>query len=287
MSSPQKSKPSYFYAIVGVSLVLFLLGVLGWLVIYGRGLTKVLKENTEVQVVFHDNTRPENIDKMKEMLDGQGFVKKTKITTKEEAARLFKEEGGEDYSQLLGSEFNPLYSSIEILLHSEYVNKDSLSKVEQFLKQSNIVREVVYPKNIIEKMNSNFKKFSIVLAVLSVIFIIIAVVLIDNTVRLAMFSNRFLIKTMQMVGATHKFISKPFERRAVINGLIGGVIAVVALWMLTSFAASRWPELKALHDPLLIGLLLFGMIVTGVLISVISTNRSVLKYLKMHVEDLY
>lgn len=287
MSSPKKSKPSYFYAIVGVSLVLFLLGVLGWLIIYGRGLTKVLKESTEVQIVFQDNSRMEKIEEMKKMLDAQGFVKSTKITTKEEAAKKFKEEGGEDYVQFLGTDFNPLYSSIELLLQSEYVNKDSLNKIERFLLQSNIVREVVYSKTVIEKMNSNFRKLSIILGVLSVIFILIAAVLIDNTVRLAMFSNRFLIKTMQMVGATRKFISQPFERRAIINGLISGVIAVIALWFVIMFAASRWPELKALNDPFMISMLLLGMIAIGVLISVISTHRSVTKYLKMHVEDLY
>jgi len=285
MSAPKKSKPSYFYAIVGVSLVLFLLGTLGWLIINGRSLTKAFKEDIEMQVVFHDNTRPEKIDDMKAMLDAQSFIKSTKITTKEEAAKEFKEEWGDDFTQLL--DFNPLYSSIKLNLHSEYVNRDSLAKVEKFLKQSNIVREVVYPNTVIEKMNSNFRRISIILGVIAVIFIIIAVVLIDNTVRLAMFSNRFLIKTMQMVGATRRFISRPFERRAIINGLISGIIAVIGLWLVISFAISRLPELNALHDPLMLTILLAGMILVGILISVISTHRSVIKYLKMHVDDLY
>lgn len=285
MSAQKKSKPSYFYAIVGVSLVLFLLGTLGWLVINGRNLTKAFKEDIEMQIVFHDNTRPEKINDMKAMLDGQSFVKNTKITTKEEAAKEFQDEWGDDFTQLL--DFNPLYSSIKMNVHSEYVNKDSLAKIERFLKQSNIVREVVYPNTVIDKMNSNFRRISIILGVISVIFIIIAVVLIDNTVRLAMFSNRFLIKTMQMVGATRKFISRPFERRAIINGLISGIIAVIGLWLVISFAISRLPELNALHDPTMLVVLLLGMIVTGILISVISTHRSVIKYLKMHVDDLY
>lgn len=285
MSAPKKSKPSYFYAIVGVSLVLFLLGTLGWLLINGRSLTKAFKEDIEMQVVFHDATRPEKVSDMKAMLDGQGFVKNTVIVTKEQAAKEFQQEWGDDFGQLL--DFNPLYTSIKMNMHSEYVNKDSLKKIEQFLKQSNVVREVVYPNTVIEKLNSNFRRLSIILGVIAVIFFLIAIVLIDNTVRLAMFSNRFLIKTMQMVGATHKFISRPFERRAVINGLISGVIAVIGLWLVISFATSNLPELNALHDPLMIGLLLLGMIVVGILISVISTHRSVLKYLKIHVDDLY
>ncbi|HTN47396.1 MAG TPA: permease-like cell division protein FtsX [Flavipsychrobacter sp.] len=285
MSAPKKSKPSYFYAIVGVSLVLFLLGTLGWLLINGRSLTKAFKEDIEMQVVFHDATRPEKVSDMKAMLDGQSFVKNTVIVTKEQAAKEFQQEWGDDFGQLL--EYNPLYTSIKMNMHSEYVNKDSLKKIEQFLKQSNVVREVVYPNTVIEKLNSNFRRLSIILGVIAVIFFLIAIVLIDNTVRLAMFSNRFLIKTMQMVGATHKFISRPFEQRAVINGLISGVIAVVGLWLVISFATSNLPELNALHDPLMIGLLLLGMIVVGILISVISTHRSVLKYLKIHVDDLY
>jgi len=285
MSRPKKSKPSYFYAIIGVSLVLFLLGTLGWMIINGRSLTKAFKEDIEMDIVFHDNTRMEKISEMKAILDRQSFVKNTLITTKEQAAKEFQEEWGDDFTQLL--DFNPLYSSIRMNLYSEYVNNDSLAKIEKFIKQSNIVRELVYPNQVVEKMNSNYRKLSIILGVVSLIFIIIAVVLIDNTVRLAMFSNRFLIKTMQMVGATRKFITRPFEKRALINGFISGVIAVAGLWLFISFAFSRLPELHALHDPLLLGILLTGMVVVGILISVISTHRSVTKYLKMHVDDLY
>ncbi len=285
MPAPKKSKPSYFYAIVGVSLVLFLLGTLGWFVINSRSLIRAFKEDIEMEVVFHDNTRPEMIDKMKNMLSEQAFAKNVNVVTKEEAAQEMQKEMGEDFSQLL--DFNPLYTAVKMNLHSEYVNKDSLEKIGQFVKQSNIVREVVYPSTVIEKMNSNFKRISIILGVISLIFIVIVVVLIDNTVRLAMFSNRFLIKTMQMVGATRRFISKPFEQRAIINGLISGLIAVVGLWLVITFASSRLPELNALHDPFWLAVLMIGMILVGILISIVSTHRSVVKYLKMHVDDLY
>ncbi len=285
MSATKKSKPSYFYAIVGVSLVLFLLGTLGWFMLNGRGLIKAFKEDIEMEIVFHDNTRPALISDMKGMLDRQGFVKKATIVTKEEAAKEMQEQMGEDFMQLL--DFNPLYTSIKMNLHSEYVNRDSMTKIEQFVKQSNIVREVVYPNTMIEKMNSNFRRIGIILGVISVIFIVIAVVLIDNTVRLAMFSNRFLIKTMQMVGATQKFILLPFEKRAVINGLISGIIAVTGLWLVISFASSNMPELNALHDNFWLVMLMVGMILVGILISLISTRRSVVKYLKLHVDDLY
>jgi cell division transport system permease protein len=285
MSSSQKSKPSYVYAIIGVSLVLFLLGTLGWLVLNGRGLTRAFKEDIEVQVVLHDNTRPEMAQRLKDILDKQPFVKSTSITTKEDAARDFEKEWGEDFTQLL--DFNPLYSSINFNLYSNYVNPDSLTRIRQFIEQSNIVREVSYPTGVIEKMNSNFKKIGLILGAISLLLFLVVIVLIDNTVRLAMFSNRFLIKTMQMVGATRWFITKPFDRRAIINGLISGMIAVAGLWLVITLAEKQLPSLRALHEPTLLIVLMTGMVVVGILISAISTHRSVVKYLKMHVDDLY
>lgn len=285
MATNKKAKPSYTYAIVGISLVLFLLGTLGWLVINGRGLTRAFKEDIQVEVILHDNTRDENIQKLRAVLDKQPFVRKSEIVTKEEAAKRFMATGGEDFRELL--DFNPLYSSIVLNLNSDYVNKDSLEKIKQFAMQSNIVRDVAYPDTVVEKMNSNFRKIGIILGAISLVLFLVVVVLIDNTVRLAMFSNRFLIKTMQMVGATRRFITSPFDKRAVLNGLISGVISVIGLWLVISFAQNQLPSLKALNDTSLLIVLMTGMICVGILISVLSTHRSVVKYLKMHVDDLY
>lgn len=285
MSTGQKSKASYVYAIIGVSLVLFLLGTLGWLLLNGRGLTRAFKEDIEVQVILHDNTRPETAQRLKDILDKQPFARTSSFVSKEEAAENFRKEWDEDFNQLL--EFNPLFPHINMKLHSEFVNQDSLAKIEQFVLQSNIVREVTYPKMVVEKMNSNFRKIGIILGAISLLLFIIVVILIDNTVRLAMFSNRFLIKTMQMVGATRGFITRPFDQRAIINGLISGVIAVIGLWLVISFAENQMPDLKALHQPALLAALMVGMVVVGILISAVSTHRSVIKYLKMHVDDLY
>jgi len=285
MATGKKAKPSYVYAIIGVSLVLFLLGTLGWLVINGRALTRAFKEDLEVNVNFHDNTRDENVQKMKAILDAQPFVRESRIITKDEAIKMESQVEGENPVDLLG--YNPLFSSIALKLHSEYVNKDSLEKVRQFIMQSNVVRDVTWPKVVVEKMNSNFRKIGIILAVISVILFIVVIFLIDNTVRLAMFSNRFLIKTMQMVGATRRFISRPFDRRAIINGLISGLIAVLALWMVISFAYAQLPELRLLKNTAMLTVLMVGMVLMGVLICMISTHRSVIKYLKLHVDDLY
>jgi cell division transport system permease protein len=283
--SVKKAKPSYVYAIVGISLVLFLLGTLGWLVLNGRSLSRAFREDIQVDVILHDNTRPENIQALKAVLDKQPWVKRTEIVTKEEAAKRFMQEGGEDYRELL--DFNPLYASILLNLHSQYVVKDSLEKIGRFVMQSNIVRDVTYPNTVVEKMNSNFQKLGLILGAISLLLFIVVIILIDNTVRLAMFSNRFLIKTMQMVGATRWFITRPFDKRAVLNGLISGVISVIGLWLVISSAKTFFPALEALNDPILLAVLMVGMILMGILISVVSTHRSVLKYLKMHVDDLY
>lgn len=281
----KKAKPSYVYAIIGISLVLFLLGTLGWLVINGRTLSRVFKEDVEVEVILHDNTRDEKMMQLHDVLEHQSFVKRAEVITKEQAAERFFSQGGEDFTELL--DFNPLYSSIILNIDSRYVNPKGLEQIEAFIMQSNIVREVSYPSAVVNQMNNNFQKIGIILSAISLVLFIIVVILIDNTVRLAMFSNRFLIKTMQMVGATRWFISRPFDKRAIVNGFISGLIAVIGLWLVISFAEKQLPSLKSLYDPVSIGLLMAGMIITGILISLLSTHRSVLKYLKMRVDDLY
>ncbi len=270
---------------MGVALVLFLLGVLGWLLINGRALSRAFKEEMEIMVDFHDNVADESVAKMKSILDKQPFVRNSKIITKEEALKMESEVEGTNIAEFLG--FNPLFTSISLKLHEEYVNKDSLDKIRKFVLQSNVVRDVTWSHMVVDQMNSNLKKIGIILGGISIVLLIVVIFLIDNTVRLAMFSNRFLIKTMQMVGATRSFITRPFDIRAFLNGLISGVIAVVGLWILMSFAHAQLPVLSLLNDPMLLTILIGGMIILGILISMFSTHRSVVKYLKMHVDDLY
>ncbi len=285
MSTGKKAKPTYFNAILGVALVLFLLGILGWLLINGRALSRAFKEDLEISIDFHDNTTDANVARLQAILNKQGFVRNTKIITKEEAMKMENQVEGTNVVDFLG--YNPLFTSIAVKLHEEYVNKDSLVKIRQFIMQSNVVRDVTWPNVVVEQMNSNFQKIGIILGGISVVLLIVVIFLIDNTVRLAMFSNRFLIKTMQMVGATRSFITRPFDYRALINGLVSGLLAVVALGVVMSFATKQLPVLNLLNDDTLLGLLMSGMIFLGIIISLVSTHRSVIKYLKMHVDDLY
>lgn len=281
----KKITPSYIYSVIGTALVLFLLGSMGWLMLNGNGLNKFLKENIEVQVILNDNTRDEKADQLVSILDQQPFVQSLKKVTKEEAMEEFSKQNQEDFMELL--DFNPLFTSINLNLHSEYVNQDSMAKIKEFLLQSNIVREVSYPKPIVNKLDNTLKKISLALGAVSLILFVSVIFLIDNTVRLAMFSNRHIIKTMQMVGATRWFIAKPFDMQSILSGLISGVIACLAIVGLRSVALQKIPELYAFNDDKLFYLLLVVIVIIGILISLLSTHRSVYKYLKLKVEDLY
>jgi cell division transport system permease protein len=222
---------------------------------------------------------------MKAILDKQPFVRESRIITKEEAVKMENQVEGGNIVDFLG--YNPLFTSISLKLREEYVNKDSLSKIRQFVMQSNVVRDVTWPNVVVNQMTANFRKIGLILGSISVLLLIVVIFLIDNTVRLAMFSNRFIIKTMQMVGATRSFITRPFDLRALVNGLISGVLAVIGLSLVMSLAKAQLPALGLLNDPLLVTLLMSGMILLGILISMISTHRSVVKYLKMRIDDLY
>lgn len=285
MATGKKSKPSYAYAIIGVSVVLFLLGTLGWLVINGRSLIREFRENITITTDFHDNVGEDKILQFQGILDKQPFVRKTKYISKQEALNIVNKTEGDNVDVLTG--VNPLFASLELNVYAEYANKDSLEKIRQFILQSNIVREVTYQKVQVTQMNNNFRRINLILGVIATILVIAVVILIDNTVRLAMFSNRFLIKTMQMVGATQFFISRPFDIRAIINGLISGIISILFLLLAIYVVESYYPELIQLHDNKLLAGLMIGMVLLGILISLLSTHRSVIKYLKMHVDDLY
>jgi cell division transport system permease protein len=281
----KKGKATYTYSIIGVALVLFLLGSLGWLVINAGQLSKTFKENIEISIILNDNTRDEMALKLKEIIDQQAFTKSSQFITKEKAAEQFKKDFGEDFLQVL--DYNPLYTSVNFHLHSDYLHSDSLIKIERFIKQSNIVREVFYQKNLVDIMNSNVKRVGIVVLIISLFLIFSVIILIDNTIRLAMFSNRFLIKTMQMVGATRWFIAKPFDIRSVINGIISALIAIGGILLLKMFAEAWLPELKTLSSTKWMLILCSSILMMGIVISFLSTHRSVIKYLRTQLDDLY
>lgn len=283
--SAKRSQPSYFMAILGVSLVLFILGILGWIVINANKLGDYFKENVELRVYLRENISAKDSAALVQYIAAKPYVKNYRYVTKEMAKQKFIADGNEDWKNVL--EDNPLQASLDFNLKNQYVDIDSLSTIQKDLEQNIAVSDVQYPKSLINNLNTNLRKVSLILLGIAVVLCVVVIVLIDNTIKLAMFSNRFLIKTMQMVGATRWFIAKPMDYRAIINGAISGVIALAGILALVFSAENLLPELKAMRDTLWLGLLAAGIIILGILISLFSTHRSVIKYLKMKLDDLY
>jgi len=285
-ASMRRSKPSYFMAILGVALVLFILGMLGWLVINASKLENYFMGSVQVHAFIREGSPLKEIDAVKSNIAAKPYAKNVEYITKEMARQKFIGDGNEEWNKVL--DYNPLPASIDFYLESIYVNKDSLNVITSEIGKNFIVSEVKYPDAIVSNLNNIVRKISLFLLLLAGILALIVIILIDNTIKLAMFSNRFIIKTMQMVGATRWFISKPFDKKAIINGLLSALLAIAAISIIIYGVENWWlPEIKALRDVGMMLTLFFILILIGISITFISTHRSVTKYLKMKLDDLY
>ncbi|MEO7394090.1 MAG: permease-like cell division protein FtsX [Chitinophagaceae bacterium] len=284
-SSIKRGKPSYFMSILGVTLVLFLLGIIGWLVINANKMGDYFKENVEVRAYLRGNLNPKDSVALMNYISNKPYVKSIEYISKEEGKKKYMEEESEDWSKVLDE--NPLPNAIYFRIKNQYVNLDTLTNIKKDLEAQTYISDVKYPEALVSKLNKNIRILSIWLLVLVVIISLVVIFLIDNTIRLAMFSNRFLIKTMQMVGATRWFIAKPLNIRAIINGAISGMIASALLYLVIMIAEGSVDWLKTIHDSGLLLILFFILIVLGIAITVFSTHRSVIKYLRMKLDDLY
>lgn len=283
--SARRSKPSYVMAIVGVALVLLILGVLGWLLINANKLGQHFQENIEVRVYLRENITAKDSVDLVQYIAGEPYVKDYEFVTKDQAKQKYLEDGNQDWVGVL--ENNPLPASINFRIKSQYAVADSLQKIQATLQQNLAVSDVQYPQSLVANLNKQIQKISIVMLVLAIVVCVVVIILIDNTIRLAMFSNRFLIKTMQMVGATRWFIARPMDIKAIWNGAISGLIAIAAI-MAGILVIEQWiPEIKALRDYSSLMTMFALMILIGIGISLASTHRSVIKYLKMKLDDLY
>lgn len=273
-------------SILGVALVLFILGILGWIVINASKLENYFKGNVQIHAFIREGSPKKDIDSLQRFISSKPYARQLEYITKEKAKEKFIGDKNEDWEKIL--DYNPLPASLDFYLDPVYVNKDSLDKIVAEIKTKFIVSEIQYPDAVVSGLNNLVKKVEIVLLVIAGLLSLIAIVLIDNTIRLAMFSNRFLIKTMQMVGATRWFISRPFTTKALLNGLTSALLAISAIVFIIYGVENWWlPEIAALRDNSLLSLLFLGIIVMGISITFISTQRSVTKYLKMKLDDLY
>lgn len=280
----RRGRTSYVMAIIGVSLVLVLLGFLGWMGINYTKLVDYFRESVPVQVFLRETTTDEAKDSLMSTIKAMPYIKSYTYKDKETARREWQSMGNEDFMAFIDT--NILPRSIEMNLRSKYVVADTLQKIEGILMANTNVTDVKYPTNVVGNMTI-LRKIGYGLLAVALLLAVVVIVLIDNTIRLAMYSNRFLIKTMQMVGATRWFIARPMNIRAIINGSIAAGIAIGVIYS-ALLSLQQWvPELKTLHDNQLFFLLCAGLVIIGVAISLISTHRSVIKYLKMKLDDLY
>lgn len=285
-ASLKRSKPNYIYSIIGVAIVLFIMGIMGWLFLNLRTIGDHFKEDIRISV-YLKSTDKNTIGKLQAYIAGQPYAKNVEYVNKEKAKAIWNAENSEDWAKIL--DVNPLPESVDFFAKAEYVNPDSLSNLTAKIgaEFKNDIADIQYPKSLVSSLNERADKLGIIFLVMSIILCVIVIISIDNTIRLAMFSNRFLIKTMQMVGATRSFISKPLVIRALINGLISAGIALVVLFGLIQWTAAQFPQIQTLQGMGNNLVLFFGLIVVGVGISVLSTYRSVVKYLKMKLDELY
>ncbi len=283
--SKRKLAGSSITTVVSLSLVLFMLGLLGIIVLNTRKLSDNVKENIGFQVILNESAKEVDVEHLTKTLDASRYVKSTEYITKEEAAARLKKDLGEDFISFLG--YNPLLSSINVHLKAEYANADSLNWIEKGMLDSKLVKEVVYQKSLVNMINENVKKISLVILIFSGLLMIIALALINNTIRLTIYSKRFIIKTMQLVGATQGFIRRPFVMKGIKHGVYGAIIAIGMLIGFLYVLQKQMPELAELEDPNVLASLFGIVILLGIIISWISTSLAVRKYLRLKSDDLY
>lgn len=280
-------QPQYLYTIISVAAVLFLLGFFGLLLLQTQQLSKSIKEQVDIIVELVPENNKDERDYFIRQLNNSpfGLAGTVKYTPKEDALLLMSEDLGED---LLNLDLpNPLYDIFTFNVKAIYLVQDSLDAIRTVLTRSSIVSDVYYQENLIEQLGRNIKKISWVLLGISILFVLLALTVIHNTIRLALYSKRFLIKTQELVGATWEFISKPFLRKAIWHGFLSALLAIGFLVVIQFWIQEQLPEIKKLQQPFAFISLFIGLIILGILINWVSTFFAVRKYLKLREDELY
>ncbi|MFM9987845.1 cell division protein FtsX [Flavobacterium sp.] len=276
---------SYFSVVLSVFLVLFLLGMLGLFIVNSKKLSDDFREGIAMSVYFKDEAKDTTLTKFKDELKASKFAKTFTYVSKDLAAKQHTDIIGENFLEFLG--MNPLQNSFDIHLRADYVVADSITKIESKLRENTLISDIVYDKQLVNMVNDNVKKVSLWILIISGLFCVIAVLLINSSMRLSIHSNRFIIKTMQMVGATKSFIRKPFIWRGIKLGMIGAGIAIAALLGVLFYIDTNFPNLGILNDKLTIAAILFGVFGIGVLITLLSTYFATQRFLNLRTDDLY
>lgn len=283
----RSARTSYISTVVSISLVLFMLGVIGWLLLNVNRIKDHVKENVLIEVFLQDDLNKVDVQQFKKKLDAEPYVKSISFVSKDSAKARFIRDYGEDFEEML--DYNPLPASFELNLYAEYADTDSIVKIEQgiFSEHQTLIDDVQYRKDDLASLNDLIKKLVWVALGGAVILLLIAIALINNTIRLSIYSKRFLIKTMQLVGATKGFIRRPFIFSGIMQGIYGAIVGIGWLAGIIYVAVYFVPDLFELQDIVTLSFLCAGMVIIGVVITWASTVMAVQKYLRIKSDDLY
>ena len=286
-SSKRRVAGSYFMSMMSIALVLFLLGVFALLMMHAQKLSNHIRENIGFEIIMNSNVKESNILKLQKELDAMPAVKSTEYITKDEAMRRLSEDLGEDFMQWLGNEENPLLPSIDVRFNAAWANNDSIMVIQNQLRKNPDIKEIYYQKSLVGVINQNVRRIGIALIAASLILLIIAITLIRNTIRLSIYSKRFLVRSMQLVGATPAYIRRPFIRSGITQGFFGALLADLLLALLLYGLNQRLPELALVQDYKIVGGILVGIICLGILLGGLSTRLALRKYLHADIDRLY
>lgn len=281
----RRLRSSYLTSILSVSLVLFMIGLLGLLILNAKKLSDFVKENIGFSVILNEDVLEADIIRLQKNLDAARYVKSTRYITKEKAAREMEELLGEDFIDFLG--YNPLLASIEVQLNAPFANNDSIQVIEEELKDISQIKEVFYQKSLIHLVNENVRKITIIMLSFSSLLLLISLTLINNTIRLSVYARRFIIKTMELVGATRGFIRRPFLIKSALHGFYAAIIANILLAVVIYFAQQQFMDIFSLQDFQTIGFLFLFVLLVGISLNWLSTFFAVNKFLRMHIDRLY
>lgn len=276
---------SYFSVVLSIFLVLFLLGTLGLFVINSKKITNDFKENIPMTVFFKNEAKDSILNAFDTQLKNSRFIKEYAFVHKDSAAKNNVDIVGKDFMSFLG--FNPLQNSFDINLKGDYVVADSIKKIEHDIKKNEMVSEIIYDKQLVDLVNNNIKRISFWMLIVSSFLAVIAMLLINSSLRLSIYSHRFTIKTMQMVGATKSFIRKPFIMRSIKLGLAGSCLAIIALVALVYYLDEFLPSLGLLKDYMSLSIVFGGVLLIGIIITWISTFFATQRFLNLRTDDLY
>lgn len=276
---------SYVSVVISIALVLFLLGCLGLLVINSKKVADHFKEQVVMTIYLNDTAKDVEVNQLNKSLAMADYTKEAKYVSKEVAADLMKAETGEDFMDFVG--YNPLKNSIDVYLKADFVTSEQLSEITDKLSNKAFIEEITYDNDLVELMNDNVKKITFWVLVISGLFTLIAVLLINSSIRLAVYSKRFIIKTMQMVGATKTFIRRPFVWKSVQLGIIGALVALAGMAIVLYYLDLTFPELELLKNTLPIIALFAGIFLLGIVITWISTFIATQRFLNLKTDKLY